>query len=51
MHVERRHVDYVVRRVNHIEMSQINRGREIPKKTIRETINKDLEIKIWTEPS
>jgi hypothetical protein len=43
-HVERRHVDFVVRRVDQIEGSQIIRGRGSPGKTIRETIKKDLEI-------
>jgi len=41
-HVERTPVDFVVRRVDQIEDSQITRGR--PRKTIRETIKKDLEI-------
>ena len=43
-HVERRPVDAVVRRVNQMEESQIKRGRGRPKKTIRETIRKDLEF-------
>jgi len=43
-HVERRPVDNVVRRVNHMEESQIKRGIRIPRKTIRETIRNDLEI-------
>jgi hypothetical protein len=43
-HVERRPVDYVLRRVDQIEGSQITRGRGRPRKTIRETIKKDLEI-------
>jgi hypothetical protein len=44
VHVERRHMDYVVRRVDEMEMSQITRGRGRHRKTIRETIKKDLEI-------
>jgi len=40
----RRPVDYVVKRVDQIEGSQITRGRGRPRKTIRETIKKDLEI-------
>jgi len=43
-HVERRRVDSVVRRVDQIERSQITRGRGRPRKTIRETIGKGLEI-------
>jgi len=43
-HVERRPVDVVVRRVDHMEESQVKRGRGIPRKTIRETIRKDLEV-------
>jgi hypothetical protein len=39
-HVERRPIDYVVRRVDHMEDSQIPRGRGRPRKTIR----KDLVI-------
>ena len=38
-HVERRPVEAVVRRVGHVK-----RGRGRPKKTIRETIRKDLEV-------
>jgi len=41
-HVKRRHVDSV--RVNQMEGSQIDRGRGRRRKTIRETIEKDLEI-------
>ena len=41
-HVERRPVDAVVRRVDQMEESQVKRGR--PRKTIRETIRKDLEL-------
>jgi hypothetical protein len=44
VHFERRYVDFVVRRVDKMEGSQITRGRERPRKTIRETIEKDLEI-------
>jgi hypothetical protein len=36
-------VDSVVRRVDYMEDSQIIRGRGRPRKTIRETIKKDLE--------
>jgi hypothetical protein len=34
----------VIRRVDAMEDSQITRGRGRPRKTIRETIRKDLEI-------
>jgi len=37
-------VDFIIRRVDQIEGSQITRGRGRPRKTIRETIRKDLEI-------
>jgi len=37
-------VDEVVRRVDQMEGRQITRGRGRPRKTIRETIKKDLEI-------
>ena len=43
-HVERRHVDVVVRRIYQMEESQVKRGRGRPRKTIRETIRKDLGI-------
>jgi hypothetical protein len=43
-HVERRPIDYVVRRVDQMKGSQITRGRRRPRKTIRETIKEDLEI-------
>ena len=43
-HVERRPVDVVLRRVDQIEESQVKRGRGRPRKTIRETIRKDLEV-------
>jgi hypothetical protein len=44
-HVERRLLDSIVRRVDQImEGSQIDRGRGRPRKTVRETIKKDLEI-------
>jgi len=43
-YVERRHVDYVVRRVDQMQGSQITRGRWRSRKSIRETIKKDLEI-------
>lgn len=41
-HVEIRLVDFIVRRANQIEVSQIVRGMRKPKKIIRETIKKDL---------
>jgi len=37
-------VDVVVRRVDQMEESQVKRGRGRTRKTIRETIRKDLEI-------
>jgi len=37
-------VDVVVRRVDQMEESQVKRGRGRPRKTIRETIRKDLEV-------
>jgi len=43
-HVERRPVDAVVRRVDQIEENHVKRGRGRPKKIIRETIRKDLEV-------
>jgi hypothetical protein len=43
-YVERRNVDVVVRRVYQMEESQIKKGRERPKKTIKETIMKVLEV-------
>jgi hypothetical protein len=42
-HVKRRHVDHVVGRVDQIKVSQITRD-ERARKTIRETIEKDLKI-------
>jgi len=42
--VERRPVDAVVRRVDQMEESQVRRGRGRTRKTIRETIRKDLEV-------
>ena len=33
-HVEKRHIDYVVRRVDQIKDSQITKGRGRPRKTI-----------------
>ena len=50
-HLERRHVDSVVRRVDQMEGSQITRGRGRPRKTIRETVMKDLEINELAEPT
>ena len=43
-HVERRPVYVVVRRVDQMEESQVKRGKGRPRKTIRETIRKDLEV-------
>lgn len=42
--VERRPVNYVARRVDLMESSQIIRSRGRPSKTISETIRKDLKI-------
>jgi len=42
-HVERRPIDSVVRRVDQMEDRQLTR----PRKTIRETIRKELEINEW----
>jgi hypothetical protein len=42
-HVERVPMDFLVRRVDHTRGSQITRGKGRYMKTIRETINKDLE--------
>lgn len=41
---ERRHVDFVLRRVDQFEDNQITRGRGRPIKIIRESSRKDLEI-------
>jgi len=41
-HVEWKHIDYVVRRVNQIEDNHITRGIQRPGRTIRETIMKEL---------
>jgi len=43
-YVERRHLDFVVRRVNQTESSQTTRGRGRPRKPIRELIKDDLDI-------
>jgi len=43
-HVERRPIDSLVRRVDLMEDSQITRGRGRPRKAIRETIWKVVEI-------
>jgi hypothetical protein len=49
-HLERRHVDYVENRVDQAESSQISRSRGKPRKIMRETITKDLEInESWTK--
>jgi len=42
--VERRPVDAIVRRVDQMEESQVKRGRGRPRKTIKETIRKNLEV-------
>ncbi|KAM7467464.1 hypothetical protein LguiB_015026 [Lonicera macranthoides] len=47
-HVWRRPVDAVVRRVDHMEGSLVVRGRGRPRKTIGETIKKDLEANGFT---
>ena len=44
MDVERRPVDAIVRRVDQMEESQVKRGRGRPRKTIKETIRKNLEV-------
>jgi len=46
-HMERRPIDFVVRRVNKIEGSQITIGMRRPRKYIRETIKKDLKINVF----
>jgi len=43
-HVERRPVNSILMRVDHMERSQITRGGGRPRKTIRETIKKALQI-------
>jgi len=43
-HVERRLVDAVVTRVDQMEESQVKKGRGRPRKTIRISIRKDLEV-------
>lgn len=43
-HVERSHIDYMVRRVDHMERSQTIRGKVRPRKTIREFIKKYPKI-------
>ena len=43
-HVERRSVDAVVKRVDQMEESQVKKGRGRLRKTIRESIRKDLEV-------
>jgi len=43
-HVERRPIDAVVRRVDQMEESQVKRGRGRPRKTVSETIRKDLGV-------
>jgi len=40
----RRLVDVVLKKIDKMKESQIIRGRGRPRKTIRETIRKDLEI-------
>jgi hypothetical protein len=41
-HVERKPVDFVVRRVDRIKGSQITRGRGRPRKTIREELLRNI---------
>lgn len=43
-HVDRRIVDFVARRVNQMEGSQITRGVGRPRQTIRKTVKNDIEI-------
>jgi len=43
-HIEKRHVYSLGRRVDQMESSQITGGSRRPRKTILETINKNLEI-------
>lgn len=43
-YVERKYVDYIVRRIYHVEIIQTYRDRGWPRKVIREIITKDLEI-------
>jgi hypothetical protein len=43
-HVERSPVDAVVIIIDQMEESQVKKGRGRPRKTIRETIRKDLEV-------
>lgn len=43
-HIERRPVDFIVKRINKMEDSEITIGRGRSRKTTRETIKKDLEI-------
>lgn len=45
VHVERKLVDFVVRRVECMKRSQIARGSERSRKIIREVIKNDLKIK------
>jgi len=43
-HVERKPIDSVVRRVDQMKDRKITRGERCPRKTIRETIRKYLQI-------
>ena len=43
-HIERKSLDYVVRRVYRVERIQTTRGRGRPRNTIREVIKKDIKI-------
>ena len=43
-YVKRKLIDVVVRRVDQMKESQVKGGRGKPRKTIRETIKKDLEV-------
>lgn len=46
VHIDRRHVDYVISRVDQMKRGQTTRGKGIPQKTISKTINKNLKIRI-----
>lgn len=45
-HVERKFVDYMVRRVDQIERSKTTKNKKRPKKVIKEDIKKDLDFNI-----
>jgi len=46
LYVERRHMNFVVRRINEMEGSQTTRGKGRPRKIMRETTEMDLGIEI-----